>query len=166
VTRTLAILTTLLAAGLAPAGEPGEPPLELVSRLELEGPLTVELQEAPVLLGGAEEFRAIRRDPRFPSVLLRRHGAVYAAFRKAGPIPTGQHADPVPSDAVFFVGRPSVEEIRRIWPDAIVERASEPEPVRATPVAHRPTVSVPRMAHQPSRVRRLAALAAKYAPAE
>lgn len=162
----LTITMTLLAFGVAPANDAGAPALEQVSRLELEGPLTAELQVAPVLLGGAEEFRVILRDPRFPSVLLRRDGAVYAAFRHAGPIPTGRYADPVPTDTVFFVGRPGVEEIRRIWPDAIVEGRAEAEAPREVPSRAEHPLRIPRMAHQASRARRLEALAAKYAPAE
>lgn len=165
---SLVLACTTGAADRAPVG--AEPALELIASTELESPLSVELQVAPVFLDRNDDFRRLFRDPRFPSVFLRRHGGLYAAFRRHGTTSQGRTLRTVPSDIVYFVGRPDLEAIEKIWPDAVVQtnRATpQPEPSvdTARPALMGTTdVRTPRMAHAPSRVRRLEALSAKYAP--
>lgn len=162
------ILTSIALAGVSAASP--APALQPVSVFELTGPLAVELQEPPVYLGGVEDFRRLYRDPRFPSVLMRRHGGLYAAFRQTRPIPSGRALTQTPSDMVYFIGRPSVEQIARTWPDAVVEEApaaertiaEQPRPIVRT--ARPDAEATPRMAHIATRARRLEALAEKYAP--
>ncbi|GAB4519774.1 MAG: hypothetical protein Tsb0013_23530 [Phycisphaerales bacterium] len=148
-----------------------EPALEMVARTELASPLAVELQVPPAELGGVDDFRRLWRDPRFPTVLLRKHGAVYAAFRRTGPVPGGRSKYDIPTDLVYFLGRPTEADIARVWPDAVrservnveaAERVHERSPERAAPY----TRVEPRMAHMPTRTRRLEALASKYAPGD
>ena len=159
----------LIMGGFAAHG--ASPELEMVSLAELASPLAVQLQVPPADLGGAEDFRRLWRDPRFPSVLMRRHGALYAAFRRSGPISNGRTASTVPSDIVYFLGRPTEQDIASVWPDAVrserLEHTAEAAAPMPAPVVRAAAPNAPRMAHMPTRARRLEALAAKYsAPAE
>ncbi len=171
--RSISIALVLAWSGILFASD--VPPLVQVSTIELHSPLAVELQEPPATLGGIDDFRKLWRDPRFPTVLLRKHGAMYAAFRRLGPIPQGRSSADIPSDIVYFVGRPTIKDILGVWPDAVQsERVShaidlrlQAEPARETRIIKQPEKSgTPRMAHQPTRVRRLASIADRYTRAE
>jgi hypothetical protein len=159
----------MAALALMGAGAVGAPPaLEPVSTTELGSPLAVELLVPPALLDNGGSFDRLMRDPRFPSVLMRRQGAVFAAFRRSRPLGEPGLPQQPPSDVVYFIGRPGVEEIRRIWPDAVVEETPERGiDAETTPTVVRQggdDVMTPRMAHGPTRARRLEAIARRYAP--
>ncbi len=118
-----AFIATLIGAVSAPALA-NEPALERVSNRELASPLLENLAVPPAELGGVEGFRRIYRDPRFPSVLLRREGALYIASRQMGPVPNSRSFSTLPSDTVYFLGRPDESMIAGVWPDAVVQPAA------------------------------------------